>query len=134
MTAEALGAHGLPLSLDERISEDAFDELLRQLLDLCGFRHYHTRSSVGSPAGFPDRVAVHAERRLLLLIELKRQRGRVEPAQAAWLDDLGLLAADVNAARAGTPFHPVRIVVRVWRPSDWPAIVELVSGGRLVAR
>ena len=72
-----------------------------EMATLFGWRHYHTWSSVHSPAGFPDLVLVRPPR--LIFAELKSQVGRVTPAQKAWLDDL-----------YATPSTEVYL----WRPSD----------------
>ena len=66
-----------------------------------GWRHYHTHRSDRSPAGFPDLVLVR--RGVVVFAELKRQTGRVSPAQREWLADL-----------KATP-NPTY----VWRPGDW---------------
>lgn len=47
-----------------------------------GFKTYHTLRSKGSEAGFPDWVLV---RERVVYLELKRERGRLSPAQREWL-------------------------------------------------
>jgi hypothetical protein len=65
-------------------------------------------------AGFPDLILAGPGR--LLGLELKRELGRVEPAQVDWL--LRLQAAGAEVA--------------VWRPSDGPlAEAVLLRGARL---
>lgn len=59
-------------------------------------------------AGFPDLVLV---RQRVLFLELKADRGRLRPNQAAWLVAL-------RAARAEA---------YCWRPDDWPMIVETLT-------
>jgi hypothetical protein len=101
------------------LSEDAF---LRQVIALARLRGwlvahfrpvrvqrrdgtcYHETPVQADGAGWPDLVLVRQGR--VLFAELKRQAGRVEPRQRAWLDAL---------AAAG-------LSVAVWRPSDWAAI------------
>lgn len=63
---------------------------------------YHTHDSRRSPAGFPDEVLVHPRQRRLVFAELKRQKGRVSPAQREWLDALELAGAEAY----------------LWRPAD----------------
>ena len=56
-------------------------------------------------AGFPDLVLV---RDRVLFVELKSERGRLAPAQELWRDRL--LQADA--------------VWHVWRPADWPDLID----------
>ncbi|WP_051914610.1 VRR-NUC domain-containing protein [Thermorudis peleae] len=83
---------------------------------LLGWQVYHTWISVRSPAGFPDLVLAKPGRPLILT-ELKTERGKLSPAQEAWLAVLQQVPG---------------IIVRVWRPSDWDEIVAALQGaGRL---
>lgn len=63
-----------------------------------GWLFYHTHSSIRSDPGFPDCVCVRDG--VVLALELKAQRGRVSPAQRAWIDALNrppvILAAIVR--------------------------------------
>ena len=79
--------------------ERVLQERVRQLLQLHGWRHYHTHLAKHSPAGFPDVCAIRGNR--LLFAELKREKGKTTPAQDAWLADLRALPG---------------IEVYVWRP------------------
>lgn len=67
-----------------------------------GWIHYHTHDSRRSPAGFPDLVLVHPEKKICLVRELKSEKGRFRPKQQDWL--VGLVSAGIEAD--------------VWRPSD----------------
>ena len=73
-----------------------------ELLTLLRYRWYHTHDSRRSPSGFPDLVAI-SPRGALVVIELKKEDGRVSTAQFEWLQAFSV-RADVTA---------------VWRPSDW---------------
>ena len=87
-------------------SEKAFQ---RQIIDLARWlhwAHYHTWRSDRSPSGFPDLVLVRPPR--ILFVEVKREEGKVTPAQLHWLQVLG-------ACRG--------VEVATWRPSDW-ALIE----------
>jgi hypothetical protein len=79
----------------------------------CHFRPAHTqrgwRTALSGSPGFPDLVAVPADR--VLFIELRSERGRSNEAQVEWLERLA--AAGFEAA--------------VWRLSDWPAIAEALQ-------
>ncbi len=86
-------------------SENAWrDHTVIPYARLRGWGVYWTHYSKHSPAGFPDLVLVRG--RVLLMRELKTDRGRLTVAQAHWL--MALQAAGVDAD--------------VWRPSDWRAI------------
>lgn len=93
-----------------------------------GWLAYHTWNSQHSQAGFPDVVALGVRNgwALLVLAELKTERGTVSLAQRAWLQALTTFAqiANTAAVRAGARF---RVVVKVWRPRDWDEIVRLAS-------
>ena len=59
-------------------------------------------------AGLPDWLLI---RDRVLFVELKRQKGKLRPAQTSVLGDL---------ARAGA-------YVYVWRPSDWEAVQRVLT-------
>lgn len=91
-------------------SEKAFQAAVITEAKRHGWRVYHTHDSRKSEAGFPDLVMVRGER--CIFAELKREKGRPSAAQSNWLDDL----------RAVTT-----VKVELWRPSDWPEIVETLT-------
>lgn len=86
-----------------------------------GYRWHHVRRSdlaiQQGQSGFPDLLAVHPERGQVIVLELKSERGRVEPLQADWLD--AFIACGIDA--------------RVVRPNDYQALVEELVGDRLLA-
>lgn len=97
------------------------NDLLAGVLDLLrlfGWRSIHVRPArtahgwrtpvQGDGTGWPDLYAVRGDR--ALAAELKADRGRVSPEQAAWLD--ALRAAGVS--------------VHVWRPADYPDAIAAV--------
>lgn len=110
-----------PLSEDEYRAELARtmteDQLLNAVMGamrLLGWRvaHFSDSRRVGprgqlvgdwKAAGFPDLCAVHPTQARVLFAELKREKGKVKPAQQAWLDDLAAVDAEVY----------------LWRPIDW---------------
>lgn len=71
-----------------------------------GWKIYHTHDSRRSHPGWPDLALARNGR--LLLIELKKQDGKVTPDQQAWLDEL--------AAVMTLSGHVVQ--TGVWRPTD----------------
>lgn len=102
-----------PFTID--VSEAVFQSHVVRFARLQGFRAYHTHNSKRSNPGFPDLTMV---RRGLtrgggrvLYAELKKETGKVSLAQQNWIDDLRDAGQEVF----------------VWRPSDWNAIVALLS-------
>jgi hypothetical protein len=70
-------------------------------------------------AGFPDLVMVREPK--LVFAELKAPRGRLSAEQSAWIGALQLVAPD----SAGYD-----VLVRVWRPADWPEIEQMLGRER----
>ena len=76
------------------------------LCKVYGLRFYHPYSSLKSSSGFPDLVIAG---RSVLYRELKSQKGRLSPAQVAWLADLDRAGCDVGVWRpASVRSRPVR--------------------------
>lgn len=71
--------------------ESALQTGVEELLALDGWLFFHDRDARRNRAGLPDLVAVHPTRGRLLFAELKTERGRLRPDQAAWLDALELV-------------------------------------------
>lgn len=67
------------------------------------------RTPLTGDPGLPD--VILARRGRVVLAELKSERGRFRPGQREWLDALGEHG-------------------RLFRPSDWPAIQELLTEKR----
>jgi hypothetical protein len=108
------------------MSEAVWQNHVITLLLWCGFPRdtiYHTRNSIGSQKGFPDLVAIRhrAGVSTLVLVELKRQNGKLKKEQEVWLAALRSIAAVVNGMCS-----TVRVVVDVWRPADRGRILELL--------
>ena len=80
-----------------------------------GWADYHPAISMGSPAGFPDLVLVRPP--VIIIAELKSERGRLSPSQRAWLERFQQCSI------------PGRIEACIWRPGDWPDILRILSGG-----
>lgn len=83
---------------------------VRQVALLGGWLTYHTHDSRRSDKGFPDLVMVHPITGRTVYVELKSAKGRIRPEQRTWIDAL---------YRGG---HEVY----VWRPADWPVLVQRV--------
>ena len=64
-------------------------------------------------AGYPDLTMWHPKRQRFMLAELKRENGRVSPAQVKVIDDLRACGVEVH----------------LWRPSDFDTtIVPILKG------
>lgn len=137
------------------LSEAEWSGLVLDVARVGGWeRRYHTFSSRRSPHGFPDWVFLHPGRTRhadegtlrpeLLFVELKSETGKVKPEQELWIAALGALedaigdfyANDGDGTYPALELHyesrrwniwtPVR--VRLWRPSDYPEVVETLTG------
>lgn len=100
--------------LREEWSEAQFEGAVETLMGVLGWRWYHTRDSRRSPQGFPDLVAVRRGR--MVCAELKTMKGRLEPDQRDWLEEL----TGVGLGSRGV------VSVFVWRPCDWEEIEEVL--------
>lgn len=82
----------------QAVSERALQAEALRLLELLGWRCYHTFDSRRSAPGFPDLIAVRGDR--MLALELKSERGRATGEQLEWLRALsavpGVTAAIVR--------------------------------------
>ncbi len=96
------------------ITERQWQEKVCEFATLRQWRWYHTHDSRRSNPGFPDLVLVRG--RAIVFVELKSDRGRTTPDQLAWLNAL-------REARKGND----NVIVSVWRPSDWPAVMEVLA-------
>lgn len=88
------------------ISEKAWQQQVVELAELYGWLVYHTYDSRRSNPGWPDLVLCRAPE--LVVVELKRDKGRLTPAQRVWLDAL---------ERSG-------VETAVWRPADFETVVH----------
>lgn len=96
-------------ALAKSLTETQFQTMVIELAMYCGWIVFHplpatVRSGqwathMTGNKGFPDLVL--ARRRIVLLRELKTERGVVSKFQQRWIDEAG---------------------VQVWRPSDWDRI------------
>ncbi len=98
-----------PDILVKTMREQEFQVFVINLARQLGWYVYHTHDSRGSEAGFPDLTLVRDQ--VLLFAELKRESGRVTAAQM----------------RVHRLFEASGHPVVVWRPSDWPAVVETLN-------
>lgn len=105
-------------------SEVEWQAQVVQLAGMLGWRHNHTRRSIGkgrkwttatSVVGWPDLELWHEQQQRVIYAELKTRTGRLTPEQKATL---------ISLARAGCE-------VAVWRPADLPDVHEALQGKRL---
>lgn len=73
---------------------------------LRGWQDWHDNDSRRNDAGLPDLILWHPTAGGHLMVEVKKQTGRLRPAQARTI-------ASMRAAG---------IEVHIWRPSDWAAV------------
>ncbi len=90
-------------------SEAVFQSHVRRLFMSAGWLFYHTYRSKRSDPGFPDCVCGRGVGQLVIA-ELKVKKGRLTKTQENWL----AFFRTIPGAR-----------VFVWRPEDWPQIVEV---------
>lgn len=96
-------------------SEKEFQAQVVELATWLGWSVYHTFDSRRSAAGFPDLTLVRDGE--MIMAEVKSQTGRVRSSQLDWYARL-LLVQDAA---------PDAFAVRVWRPSDMPAIESILA-------
>ena len=89
-------------------TEERFQAEVLRWARLLGWTAYHTHDSRRSVSGFPDLVLARPP--VVLLVELKSAQGRMTMEQKEWRE---LLQA---CDRLETP--------GVWRPQDWPRIIQ----------
>lgn len=135
-------------TLEAQVKERDFTRQVLGFLRMGGFLAAHVSDSrkesrgrlIGDhdAAGLPDVIAVHAARRILLLLELKTTKGRLRPEQEKWLAALDQVSTQFGSAVAlatlvraltsgGTPV----VLARVPRPTkeDWDWLEIVVGGG-----
>jgi hypothetical protein len=114
------------VNADLPMSEAQFQRRVLDTAELFGLRCHHARpaqtgrgwrTAISGSAGYPDVTMVEPGR--LLIVELKAEAGAVRPEQRQWLD----LLATVRT-----------VEVHLWRPSDWPTALSVLSGGRAEER
>jgi hypothetical protein len=94
----------------DMVMESELQADIRRFANQLGWECYHTHNSQLSDPGFPDLVLVRPPR--IIFAELKRQSGKVSPAQHHWL---GLLQQ-----------CPI-VESYLWYPKDINDIVAILS-------
>jgi hypothetical protein len=96
-----------------QISEAAFQQQIIDLARLTGHQVFHTYDSRRSEPGFPDLVIVKATLRRPIFAEIKTEWGKLSDHQELWKAILETIP--------GADY-------RLWRPSSWPQIENLLTG------
>jgi hypothetical protein len=112
-------------------TEAEWQAFVTDALDLGGWKWHHETDSRKSPSGFPDIVAVHPDRGILFA-ELKAEKGRLRPEQAAWLSVLALSVVPGEGEEPWTGRR--RVFVKVWRPSDAEDVLDVTGVSSMVER
>jgi hypothetical protein len=94
------------------LTEKQFQQQVRDLALLTGWRAYHTFDSRRSDPGFPDLAMVNRTQGRFIFIELKRHDGTVSDDQQSWLASISEAGFEAD----------------VWRPADMPRIQRILRG------
>lgn len=92
------------------VTEANLREQVRDLCRIYGWRFYFTWTSIHSPKGFPDLTLLSSERRRVIYVELKTEKGKVTDSQRVWLDDLTDCQQEVYLWRPGDIEEAARIL------------------------
>lgn len=125
------------MTLPATVLEAGFQTAVIDLARLGGWlvhaeRPARTSSGWATPitgdAGFPDLVLAHRQRGVIFA-ELKSHRGRLGEAQEQWIDTLEAAARIEGVGEDATLWYAAGFRVYVWRPTDWDAIVRVLTPG-----
>ncbi len=117
------------IPLEDMLEKD-WQKQVRQLAETLGYRRaYHTFDSRRSDTGFPDLVLVSAQRKRVVYLELKREKGKVSERQAEWIRDLDAAGAEVYIVR---PRHIQALAVVLGGHSGYDIATYAVARGILL--
>lgn len=105
----------LPTPPSEPVDEKDFMAEVVKRAKALGWLVYHTYSSRKSQPGFPDLVLLRAG--VMVVAELKTEKGKTTAEQDTWLEAFHNLAAVAAVSN---------VRVFLWRPQDWPQIEEVL--------
>ena len=134
------------------LKESDFASWFEDLLDTYGYRWMHPRpgrvkrggrdvyeTDYTGHKGFPDYVICHEQKRRLLFVELKSEKGKMSPDQQLWFDTLKecvkMITLEPVPAVGNKPVRYDKWLgqvipsfeVYVWRPSDRGDIEEVLK-------
>lgn len=92
--------------LDSAVSERQFQDAIVELATRLGWMWYHVPDSRRCPPGWPDLALWRPPQ--FLLVELKREGGRLSPVQRQTIEQL----------------RECGLEVCIWRPAMWSEIEE----------
>ncbi len=95
-----------------------FLDFLRDRADMIFSFGYHTHDSRQSQRGFFDETFIHPRRGIVLFVETKKVGSYPTIEQRLWYAAAKCVEDNANGA----------VLVRIWRPTDWPEIVEVLGG------
>lgn len=103
-------------------SEKQFEAAVVEFAKLNGWKVFHPFDSRRSEAGWPDLTLVRDG--WLVFAELKTEKGALSRKQREWLEALQIPSWRLHT-RPG--YEEALMLVRVWRPSDWPEIERVLA-------
>lgn len=108
------------------MSEDVWRGQIRRFAKGAGFDlAYHTYDSRRSDAGWPDDVLMHQNRNRLILMEAKRDSGKLSAGQVVWLDAMARFRDMMSAVNTWV----VRLeIYGAVRPSDRDRLIATLFG------
>lgn len=112
MSVRRIGPRAARLELARSASEREWQAQVSELAGILGWAVWHVLDARGMERGWPDLTLARPPR--LVFAELKAERTRVRPEQAATLE---LLRACGQEAY-------------LWRPSDWPQVQRVLARPR----
>lgn len=112
--------------LARTMSEDTWFEHIRRFAEGAGFDlGYHTHDSRRSDPGWPDGVFMHVNRNRLILLEAKREGGKLSAGQVVWLDAMARFRDMLSAVNTWVARLEIYGAVR---PSDRDRLIATLFG------
>ena len=105
-------------------TEKGFMQAVVDLARLQGWKVYHTYDARKSEPGFPDLTMVRGS--FMFMAELKLDGRDLSPAQEEWHDAL-VRVDSRDFHNQGGVANKRCFRYRVWRPSDWPEIEQVLE-------
>jgi hypothetical protein len=97
------------------LTEEQWQQRVTTFATLNGWRSYHTYDSRRSDPGFPNLVMIRDG--VLIVAELKTDKGKVTKAQMEWLALFASVGLRTNA----------EVGAYIWRPRDWTTIQNVLK-------
>lgn len=115
--------------MDRAVSEAAVQRTITDALNTFGYVWHHETDSRRSPSGLPDLNGWHPETLWSVHIEVKRELGRLSPAQMRFLAAMGasiyyILLPDITFVCVLEEWHRM---VAVARPSNLDEVIAAIQ-------